>query len=232
MRLFTLGPRLETAAAFIPQGAMVADIGTDHARLPIWLIKTGRCARVIASDIADVPVQRARENAARWGLTAQIEILQCAGFDGIDPERFTCGVICGMGGDTIAGILENALWTRDPRYTLVLQPETSAPRLRAFLYTHGYTICRETAVLDAGRVYAVMQVRGGEDPHRDDPLYVRASAPLLTQRDEAARRYMLRVRHSLEHEMQGMEPDSDIYAQSAGLLARLLEWETDYAQGI
>ncbi len=225
MRLFTLGPRLETAAAMIPAGAEVADIGTDHARLPIWLVKTGRCRHVIASDIADVPVRRARENAAKWGVSDAVEVLQCAGFDGVDPARVTCGVICGMGGDTIAAILAKATWTARPGFTLVLQPETSAHRLREFLYTHSYTICQEVAVLDGGRVYSVMQVRGGMDPNGADPLHIRASAPLLAQRDCAAALYIARVRRSLEHEMQGMEQDSAAYRETAALRARILEWE-------
>ena len=118
MRLFTLGARLETAAGFIPSGASVADIGTDHARLPIWLVKTGRCTHVTASDIADIPVQRARENVARWGVSDAVRVVQCAGFDAIAPDSFPHAVICGMGGDTITEILAAAPWIKDTRYTL------------------------------------------------------------------------------------------------------------------
>ena len=232
MRLFTLGARLETAASFIPAGARVADIGTDHARLPIWLVKTGRSAHVIASDIADVPVRRARENVRRWGVEDRVEIVQCAGFDGIDPARIDCAVICGMGGDTIASILADAPWTKEPARTLILQPETSAVRLRTFLYENDYTICRETAVIDGGRIYTVLQVRGGRDPNGGDPLYARLSAPLLQQHDEAAVRFAARARRSLEHEMQGMTPDSAVYRESAAILARIREWEERYAQSI
>ena len=225
MRLFTLGARLETAAGFIPAGAAVADIGTDHARLPIWLVKTGRCAQVIASDIADTPVRRARENVARWGVAEAIAVVQCAGFDGIRPDSFTHAVICGMGGDTISAILAAAPWTANAQYTLILQAETAARRLRAFLYEHGYTICREIAVIESGRVYTVMEVRGGLDPHRTDPLYERVSAPLLAQRDEAARQYVARARKSLVREMRGMQAGSEAYGSAAALLARMDEWE-------
>lgn len=225
MRLFTLGARLETAAGFIPPGAAVADIGTDHARLPIWLVKTGRCSHVTASDIADTPVRRARENVERWGAGGAVQVVQCAGFDGIAPGSFTHAVICGMGGDTISSILAAAPWTADAQYTLILQAETAARRLRAFLYGHGYTICEEIAVIEGGRIYTVMEVRGGIDPHGVDPLFERVSAPLLTQHDDAARQYVARARQSLVREMCGMEPDGAAYQNAAALLARIDEWE-------
>lgn len=116
-----------------------------------------------------------------------------------------------MGGDTISRILAAAPWTRDERYTLILQPETAARRLREFLYGHGYTIHDEVAVLDGGRVYSVMAVRGGPDPNRADPLHTRLSAPLLSRHDEAARRYAARVEASLAREIRGLAPDSEAY---------------------
>ena len=229
MRLFTLGARLETAASFIPPGSVVVDIGTDHARLPIWLVKTGRCTHVTASDIADIPIRRARENVARWEVSRMVRVIQCAGFDGIAPGSFTHAVICGMGGDTISRILAAAPWTRDERYTLILQPETAARRLREFLYGHGYTIHDEVAVLDGGRVYSVMAVRSGPDPNRADPLHTRLSAPLLSRHDEAARRYAARVEASLAREIRGLAPDGEAYRAASALLARIKEWEAQNA---
>lgn len=229
MRLFTLGARLETAAGFIPCGASVADIGTDHARLPIWLVKTGRCTHVTASDIADIPVQRARENVARWGVSDAVRVVQCAGFDAIAPDSFTHAVICGMGGDTISEILAAAPWIKDARCTLILQAETAARRLREFLYAQGYTICEEIPVLDGRRVYSVMLVRSGADPHRDDPFFARLSAPLLTHRDDAARLYAARAKKSLTREMQGMTPGSAAYREASAFLTRMEEWEAQNA---
>lgn len=232
MRLFTLGARLETAAGFLPDGARVADIGTDHARLPIWLLKTGRADYVMASDIADDPVRRARENVERWGVGTKVRLLQCAGFDGYQPTDFTHGVICGMGGDTIAAILDAAPWTADGQHTLILQPETAAQRLREYLYTHRFTIQDEIAVIDGSRVYTVLKVIGGEDPHGSDPFYARISFPLSQQRGEAAGRYFMRARRSLEREMQGMTADSDAYRAAENLLARMRELEAQNAESI
>ncbi|MBE6935094.1 MAG: SAM-dependent methyltransferase [Ruminococcaceae bacterium] len=232
MRLFTLGARLLTAAVFLPEGARVADIGTDHARLPIWLLKTGRADSVMASDIADDPIRRARENVERWGVGTKVRLLQCAGFDGYRPEDFTHGVICGMGGDTIAAILDAAPWTADGAHTLILQPETAARRLREYLYTHHFKIMDEIAVIDGSRVYTVLKVTGGEDPHGADPLYARISYPLSLQRDEAAGRYFLRARRSLEREMQGMAVDSAAYRDAEALLSRMRELEAQNAKGI
>lgn len=84
-------------------------------------------------------------------------------------------------------------------------------------------------MLDGGRVYTILEVAGGLDPHRDDPLYARVSAPLLTQHDEAARQYVARVMQSLAREQKGLAPDSAAYKETASLLLRLQEWEAQYA---
>jgi len=229
MRLFTLGARLETAAGFIPQGASVADIGTDHARLPIWLVKTGRSSHVIASDIADDPVRRARENVARWKVSDAVRVVQGAGFANVAPEAFTHAVICGMGGETIAAILAESPWLCDARYTLILQAETASKHLREYLYQNHFTICDEIAVRDGKRVFAVMCVRAGDDPHAADALYARVSAPLLTRHDDAAQEYVARAKKSLLREMQGMTADSDEYRAAATLRDRLTSWEVEHA---
>jgi len=189
MRLFTLGARLLTAAVFLPEGARVADIGTDHARLPIWLLKTGRADSVMASDIADDPIRRARENVERWGVGTKVRLLQCAGFDGYRPEDFTHGVICGMGGEVMCAILEAAPWLKPHGARLVLQPMTRAEVLRPWLQRNGWHIETESFAREGHRLYTVMLAAPGEgsveygglfsEAAKADPLFPEYRAALL-----------------------------------------------------
>ncbi len=154
----TLGPRLYTLSTLVPFGARVADIGTDHGHLPIYLRQSGKCPFVIASDIREKPLMSAKENISKTG-TAGVDLRLGAGLDAVNADEVDCITIAGMGGEVISEILRNAPWTKDQRYTLLLQPMTSADALRLFLCQEGYKIESETAVLDSGRIYTVIKAR-------------------------------------------------------------------------
>ena len=116
-----LTPRLQVIADQIAPGARLADIGTDHAHLPIWLIENGRVVSVIASDIREGPLARAEENAARHGCLGRISLRLGAGLDKVCAEECDTVSIAGMGGETIADILTAAPWTAEGKHLLLLQ---------------------------------------------------------------------------------------------------------------
>ena len=160
-RELELSPRLQLLADWVPRGARIVDVGTDHAYLPVWLAVNGRVSFAIASDLRKGPLQRARETGARYGA-AGIEYRLGNGLEGIRPDEVDTIVIAGMGGETIAGILAAAPWTREERYTLLLSPHTKSEELRSFLAENGYCIRREELVYDRGTLYPVMEVRAGK----------------------------------------------------------------------
>ena len=152
----TLGARLEACASFVRAGRIPADIGTDHAYLPIWLVSSGKHPRAYASDINEEPVRLATANIARYGLTDKIITLIANGLEKIPPDDVDDIIIAGMGGDNTAEIIAAAEWLRAPRYRLILQPMSHTERLREYLYTHGFTILSERPVCEAKRVYTVI----------------------------------------------------------------------------
>ena len=93
-----LDGRLRLTAEMVPAGARVADVGCDHARLPIALVRSGRCSSVIASDLRQGPLLSAQENIARAGLEDKISLRLSYGLDGIAPGEADCVVMAGMGG--------------------------------------------------------------------------------------------------------------------------------------
>ena len=158
-----LTPRLMTAVPYVRGGRLLADIGTDHAYLPIYLCEQGRLTPVtagngeslcaIASDINKGPVERADQHVAAAGLSSVIRTHQTDGLTGLDVYDPDDIVIFGMGGELIAAILESAPWVNREGRRLILQPMTHAEKLRAYLLSSGFAIVGETLSREGERLY-------------------------------------------------------------------------------
>ena len=153
-----LDSRLQQIAAFARSGSRLADIGTDHALLPVQLIRQGVCTYVIASDVKKGPVAVATRTVMEAGLTEKIAIRLGDGLSTVSPDEVDDIVIAGMGGETIIAILEAAPWVKSGHYRLILQPMTRAEKLRRFLWENGFEIEREQVVQDGQHWYTVLQV--------------------------------------------------------------------------
>ena len=110
-----ISKRLSAAADFVRAGACVADVGTDHAYLPIYLAKTGKIRGGVASDINEGPYLCAKKNIAAEGLSHIITAVHTAGLCGIEKYAPTDIMICGMGGELISKILEDAPWVKNEK---------------------------------------------------------------------------------------------------------------------
>lgn len=196
-----LTPRLACIAALVPQGARLADVGTDHGKLPITLLIEGRIAHAIGSDLREGPLDHAARNAEEHGVILPLRL--AAGLDGISPEECDTVTIAGMGGQTIAEILQNAPWTADGDHLLLLQPMTMIYELRQWLWAHGYAIERETLCREDRRHYVILSVRGGAE----ECLYPRekcaVSPALLAAPDAGA--YLRRLIERETRALNGME---------------------------
>ena len=178
-----LQPRLQCIASLVPKGARLADIGTDHGYLPVYLLQEGTIGHAIASDINALPLAHARATAAEYGVTEKLDFRLCPGLAKLRPEECDTVAIAGMGGETILGILEAAPWTRDGAHTLILQPQTKVDLLRRWLCESGYRFLEEKLVRDKEQLYVVFRVTGGDQRRvseadalagfllGDDPLY-------------------------------------------------------------
>ncbi len=195
-----LTERLRCVATCVRRGRVVADIGTDHAHLPVALVSAGICPRAIAGDVVSGPVDAARRTVTEAGLTDKIDVRLGDGLAVLRPEEAQEIVIAGMGGETVAAILEAAEWIRDARYHLILQPMTRAEDLRRWLLTHGFSIPREHAVREGRRWYLVIEaVFTGQPPVTDEAVFYhgrldpREGLPLLMRKE----RYLSRREQAL-----------------------------------
>ena len=164
MRQMELTPRLASVAALVPPGAKFADIGTDHAYLPVWLLQRGIITRALACDLRQGPLDRARATAEKYGLTQYMDFRLCDGLAGVRPGEADTIAIAGMGGETIAAILAAAPWVWEAGCLLLLQPMSAQPHLRRWLREHGYTIAREILTREGDTIYTTFQVKAGPMP--------------------------------------------------------------------
>lgn len=151
-----LDARLSAVADCVRHDAYLADVGTDHAYLPVFLAETGKIRRAIASDIHKGPLERAEKNIRAAGLEDRILTILTDGLHGIESYPITDIAIAGMGGLMIAGILEAAPFVRERRPHLILQPMQNAPELRAYLAENGFAIHREKQLIADGKYYQIL----------------------------------------------------------------------------
>ena len=154
----TLDARLQKCADFVRAGVRVADVGTDHGYLPIALLQGGRIISAVAADVNAAPLESAVRNAARFGVSDRMRCVLSDGLAGLSAADADDVVIAGMGGELILRIVAETPWLRTPEKHLVLQPMTTADRLRAGLYAAGFAIDREEAVYDGRKIYTVLSV--------------------------------------------------------------------------
>ena len=154
-----LTPRLALAAELCRGCRSVIDVGCDHAYLCLTLAERG-AERAYASDIRPGPLAAARAHIRACGMEDRVQAVLCPGLEAFGPEDADTIVICGMGGEMIASILEKAPWTREGRHRLVLQPMTCGDRLRKWLREAGYAIEQEALAREGRRLYTLLQTRG------------------------------------------------------------------------
>ena len=212
--------RLYTVSTLVPRGARVADIGTDHGHLPIYLIQQGISPFCIASDIKEKPLESAKENIKKVGLQS-IETRLGPGLSPILPDEIDCITVAGMGGEVIASVLEDCPWVKSDKHTLILQPMTSADALRRYLSEKGFSIQREIACEENRKVYTVMLVRFSGESFTPSEVFCRVGR--LLPDTPAAIKYIEKQKRIVEEliaERKAAGLDTEDYDD---ILTKLLE---------
>ena len=224
-----ISKRLLCCASLVPDGARVADIGTDHGYLGIHLLLENRIPYVVAGDLREKPLQKAVENAQLYGVEDKMEFVLSDGLTNVDPEKIDTVVMAGMGGDLMGWILAACEWIKDEKYTLILQPQTDGQGLRRWLGQNHFCIERETLVKDGGFLYTVMRVRYGK-PMQLSPGQQFASPWLLCSGSELVPDYLQRLSDSLQQTAAGIRrascPDGEklrYYEQAAEEIQEMMK---------
>ena len=153
-----ISERLTMAASLVSDGGVLADVGTDHGYVPIYLLQQKRIPRAIAMDINRGPLERAKEHSRLYGLEEYIDLRLSDGVKALKIGEADSILIAGMGGGLVMHILEDGKEVCHRAKELILQPQSELERVRAFLRENGYRILAEEMVLEEEKFYPMMKV--------------------------------------------------------------------------
>jgi len=159
-----LSKRLQAVADLVSQGLVVADVGTDHGYIPIYLIETGKCNKAFAMDINEGPLMRAKEHIAEYGFADKIQVRQSDGVKSLNVGECQSVVVAGMGGALSIKIMEEGKDIFRSLREFVLQPQSELAKVRQYLCENGYCVIAEDMVLEDGKFYPMMKVINEKSP--------------------------------------------------------------------
>lgn len=158
-----ISKRLELVASFVPQGAILLDVGSDHAYLPIDLVERGQINSAIAGEVVEGPYQSAVKNVEAHGLKEKIQVRLANGLAAFEEsDQVSVITIAGMGGRLIARILEEGLDKLANVKRLILQPNNREDDLRIWLQDNGFQIVAESILEETGKFYEILVVETGQ----------------------------------------------------------------------
>ncbi len=167
-----LSRRLYAVASLVTEGASVADVGTDHGYIPIYLIQQNIASKAIALDINGGPLERARMHIIGYNLKGQIETRLSDGLLAVQPGEVDTMIAAGMGGGLIIRILEDGKEVVESLKEFILQPQSEVWRVRRYLLDHHMNIIDEDMVEEDGKYYPMMKAVHGESPRYAECEYI------------------------------------------------------------
>ena len=188
-----LSKRLKAASALVLSDGCIADIGTDHGYLPVYLVQSGQCSRAIAMDIKPGPLERARQHIVENNLEQLIQVRLSDGLMALKQGEADSVVITGMGGISVVQILENGLAKLSGIKELVIGAQSDLVKVRGFLYQHGIYIDKEELVCEDSKFYPIFHAGWEKPEYWQDQGYIH-----------------------FQEELQKKLPDITVYRQTFG----------------
>ncbi|NLM11897.1 MAG: SAM-dependent methyltransferase [Clostridiaceae bacterium] len=209
-----------------------ADIGTDHAYIPIYLIQSGRCNSVVATDIKEGPLLKARKNIEKYQLSDRIELRLGDGMKPIRDDECDAFIIAGMGGVVITEILNASIEKAKKAKALILQPAYYEEVLREFLLQNGFCIETEALVRDEGRMYTIIRTYYDGAVRSDDVLYYHIGRALFDNKDPLLNDFLQRRIGIQAKIVDGMgksvKRDEQAYMKEYSLLIKMKKAYDDF----
>ena len=179
-----LDSRLMAIANLVRKDRVFADIGTDHAYLPVYLVENGITSKAIAADLRVGPLENAKDAVVSYGFTEQIQLRLSDGLDNFKENEVEEIAVAGMGGLLISQFVERTGWLKNENIHLILQPMTHVEELRKTLFDNGFIIDKEVVAEDGDKLYIILSAYYyadataytdfdlivGKLPHNDDEL--------------------------------------------------------------
>ena len=228
-----LSERMLMAAKMVREGNSVADIGTDHAYLPAWLILNNISPKALACDVRKGPLENAKKTVEAYSIEDKITLRLSDGFDKINPSEADDFIMCGMGGTLMEQLVSRTHWLKDEKKRIIVQPQSHAEDIRRFFVENGFEILFEDACIDSGKLYCAMAaeytgkteekpisyIYSGKLPEcrkKEAKLFLENINSRLKKKLEAEKihgtaetaEYLAKVTDELEETINGMQTDS------------------------
>lgn len=230
-----LSVRLLTVAGFVRQGSRIADIGTDHGYIPVYLAQTGKIRSALAMDVRTGPLERARAHIEEYkrragrgaaGLdgtshieTCPIETRLSDGLKELGPGEADTVIIAGMGGELIMKILEEGRHVWECTDHFILSPQSGLDKVRRYLAEQGFAIRDEAMVKDEGKYYTVMSVTRGEMRYESQAHYLYGRI-LIEKKDSTLREFLDKEAHRIERIIESLGEQEGIAETRTRIRAR------------
>ena len=218
--------RLLAIAEKIPQCDILADIGTDHAYIPVYAVKNSLCRKAIASDVKSGPVEIAARNIKRYGLSELIDTRHGSGIETINDDELDVIVIAGMGGMLIQDIICSNLDKAKKAGLFVLQPMNCVEDLRKWLYSNGFDIIDETLAQETIKIYNIILTRWDGNTRHVDDYDCFIGLKLMERKDDIFRVYIEKKLGVIEKKINGMKKaneKSPLLDQLIGIRIKLID---------
>ena len=202
-----LSKRLQAVADLVSEGQIVADVGTDHGYIPIYLLEANKCEKAIAMDVNQGPLLRAQEHIAEHGLTQKIQVKLSDGVQGLSVGECDCVVVAGMGGALAVKIMDEGRAIFKNLKEFVLQPQSELAKVRQYLCQNEYCVIAEDMVLEDGKFYPMMKVTNGlSNPYSNVELCY--GRELLAQKHPVLKMFLEKEVQTKEMILRNLESES------------------------
>lgn len=199
--MINLSERMLMAARMVRNGSAVADIGTDHAYLPAYLILRGISPKALACDVRKGPLENAKKTVESYSIEDKVTLRLSDGFDEIEPFEADDFIMCGMGGTLMEQLVSRTYWLKDKRKRIIVQPQSHAEDIRRFFVENGFKILFEDACIDSGKLYCAMAAEYTGETEEKSLSYI-YSGELSVCRKKEAKMFLENINSRLRKKLE------------------------------
>ncbi len=218
-----LDNRLMAIANLVRKDKVFADVGTDHAYLPVYLVEKGIIKKGIAADLRVGPLENARDAVVSYGYSEQIELRLSDGLDNFKENEVQEIAVAGMGGLLISEFINRTHWLKNENIHLILQPMTHVEELRKTLFDNGFIIDKEVVAKDGDKLYIILSVYyyEGRTAYTDLDLIV---GKLPYNNDELSKEYLLKLHNKYNKKLDALKKADKECTELEKLVGEFKQW--------
>ncbi len=219
-----LDSRLMAIANLVRKGKTFADIGTDHAYLPVYLVEKGIINKAIAADLRVGPLENARLAVESYGYSDKIELRLSDGLDNFEENEVEEIAVAGMGGLLIASFVERTAWIKNRDVHLILQPMTHVEELRKALFYNGFIIDNEVVAGDTDKLYIIISAYyyGDATAYTEIDLIV---GRLPQNDDELSKKYLSKIFEKYNKKLVALKKANKECDDLEKIVGELSKWQ-------